>query len=215
MRSLKWKICGMRDPDNIALVAGLKPDLMGFIFYKKSPRYVTQWPPEGLELEEKTEVVGVFVNPDIQEIEERHDQKSFQWVQLHGNESPELCQIIKDKNIGVIKAFGVDDSFDFSQLKPYLETVDLFLFDTKSPHHGGTGKKFDWMLLKQYSYKKPFLISGGIGPGDQEALETLFDSDLPVYGIDINSRFESSPGIKNTHLIQSFIESVKSVNYES
>nr|WP_294898872.1 phosphoribosylanthranilate isomerase [uncultured Pedobacter sp.] len=209
MSDLKVKICGMKIPENIKAVSGLNPDFMGFIFYPPSKRFI------GLELERNhlnaigKEIIktAVFVNATIDEVIEFAKTYGMQAVQLHGNESPEFCQQVKDAGFFTIKAFGVDDTFDFGVLNPYRNPVDLFLFDTKTEQHGGSGKTFRWQLLENYILEKPFMLSGGISLENLDEVLTL--SHPQFYGIDINSKFEIEPGLKDIEKLETAFEKLK------
>jgi phosphoribosylanthranilate isomerase len=194
---LAIKVCGMKYADNIKKLADLKPDLMGFIFYPPSKRFV------GLEFLKSdlsdipTEIIktAVFVNAHEHEVIEFSKLYGMQAVQLHGDENPEFCAAIKKEGFTVIKAFGVNTQFDFSVLEPYLNVVDFFLFDTKTDIHGGSGLTFDWQVLKNYNYQKPYYLSGGLSI---ENLANIKNINNPYfYGVDLNSKFELEPGIKD------------------
>ena len=125
-------------------------------------------------------------------------------VQLHGNETVAYCNYITNLGVEIIKAFGVGKHFNFETLQDYLTCCDYFLFDTQTESKGGSGKKFDWSVLQNYPYKKPFFLSGGIGPGDAQALAILKKTDLPLYALDVNSKFEIAPALKNSSAIGAF-----------
>lgn len=200
--SLKFKICGMKFPDNIAAVAALEPDYLGFIFYGESKRYVGPGGPELLQpLPENIIKTGVFVNASPAHIRSAISRHQLGAVQLHGQERPEDCLELRPFAT-VIKAFGLDAGFDFSRLNAYRDAADYFLFDTRSPGHGGSGTVFDWQLLQQYTLDIPYFLSGGIGPESVAALQALHDPRL--YALDLNSRFELSPGLKDTALLAAF-----------
>jgi len=197
------KVCGMRDPENIRAVDGLGPDLMGFIFYEKSPRAVTSVPDY---LPEHAERVGVFVNHDIDFILDKAKQFGLKWIQLHGQETPDMCCKLRRKhNFKVIKAFSIATAADVAQSFVYTDCCDLFIFDTKTPSVGGSGVQFDWSLLDAYHGPVKFLLSGGIGP----------DTDVScmkhqmLEGYDLNSKFETEPGLKNIKALDSFIGNIK------
>lgn len=183
----------MRETENIQQLA-LKPiDYMGFIFYKKSARFVSHNP--NIDLPESIKKVGVFVNADKEEIEAKIHDFDLQVAQLHGNETAAFCQEIKNLGIETFKAFGIDETFDWTPLSEYVGKVDYFLFDTKSKQFGGTGQTFDWYKLKEYPYDTPYWLSGGVSLENiQEAAN--FD-DNRLYGLDLNSKFEIEPGLKN------------------
>jgi phosphoribosylanthranilate isomerase len=197
---MKLKICGMKYPNNILEVGSLLPDYMGFIFWEKSARYFEGSIPE---LPKSIKKVGVFVNATQEEILKKIVQYDLQAVQLHGQESVEFCLDLKDKidnSIEIIKVFSVDDSFDFEVLKPFEAVCDYFLFDTKGKLPGGNGTTFDWKVLEKYPSSKPFFLSGGIGINEMGAVNEISKTNLPIYAIDVNSKFEIEPGLKNIQL---------------
>jgi phosphoribosylanthranilate isomerase len=203
------KICGMREPENIAQVLALKPDFIGFIFYPKSKRFVGEnFAPEIIRNASKTcKTVGVFVNEDFEQLLHLAKKFKFDFVQLHGSESPEYCQRAQAARLKIIKAFGVSDDFDFEITKKYSDVCDYFLFDTQSAQHGGTGHKFDWQVLEKYQGDNPFFLSGGIGPADAEALKGFFHPKL--FALDINSRFETDFALKNVVLLRQFLNTIR------
>lgn len=205
---MKLKICGMKHPENILEVATLLPDYLGFIFWEKSSRYF-----EGIipELPKSIKKTGVFVNESIPNIIEKVIKNNLQAVQLHGKESADFCLNLKgqlaDKNLSsveLIKVFSVADNFDFELLKPFETVCDFFLFDTKGKLPGGNGTTFDWKVLENYPSTKPFFLSGGIGLEESAAAKAIAKTNLPVYAIDVNSKFEIEPGLKNTKLLREF-----------
>lgn len=193
---MKLKICGMKYTENIQEVATLQPDYLGFIFYEKSPRYCNGKLPE---IPKSILKVGVFVNAAMNDILKKIKEHDLQVVQLHGNETPEVCEVLKIINIEVIKAFSVADDFDFETLAPYESVCDYFLFDTKGKNPGGNGTTFNWEILKNYPSQKPFFLSGGIGLKEINKIKQL---DLPIHALDVNSKFETEPGLKNTQLLK-------------
>ena len=198
---MKLKVCGMREPENIHALVELNPDYMGFIFWAPSRRYVDQPTPK---LPASIKKVGVFVDASLDYLQTTIREHSLDAVQLHGTESPAYCALIKEYGVEVIKAFSVRDQFDFSQLKAYEASCDFFLFDTKGSLPGGNGTHFDWTLLKDYPSQKPFFLSGGIGPEDNELLQRIINTPLPLHAIDVNSKFERAPGNKNIELLTPF-----------
>lgn len=197
----------MRDPGNIEEVASLEPDYMGFIFYEKSKRFVAELDPATLStMPENIGRVGVFVNHDLKEVVQLAQMFSLNLLQLHGNESAayvkELKQLLEGSPIKLMKAFGIDEKFDFAALNEYESEVDYFLFDTQTPDHGGSGKQFNWELLNGYTLDKPYFLSGGIGLESVEALKTIDDKRL--FAIDVNSKFETEPGIKDISKLKEF-----------
>ncbi|MDE7091958.1 MAG: phosphoribosylanthranilate isomerase [Muribaculaceae bacterium] len=205
------KICGMRYPENIDEITPLMPMMMGFIFYPGSPRDATGLDESIVKnLPAYIRPVAVTVNKTYDEIIYLCEKYGFKIVQLHGEETPELCQRLKDAGLVVFKAIAVGDSFDRSLLDRYQKSVDLFLFDTKSDKRGGSGKKFSWNLLDSYDLDVPYLLSGGISPDDAEA---VIDAVRPgMAGIDINSRFEDTPGHKDMEKLIKFIVKLRTYN---
>lgn len=199
MKDRITKVCGMREAENIREVEALGIQLMGFIFWPKSSRYVSECPSY---LPSKCKRVGVFVNEDIEEVRHKAQEYALDFIQLHGSESPEYASQLREWK--VIKAFNIATADDFSQTQAYEGTVDFFLFDTKGKMVGGNGDKFDWSVLSAYKGKTPFLLSGGIGPDDAERVKA-FHHPMCV-GIDLNSRFEQSPGLKDVTILKEFIE---------
>lgn len=194
------KVCGMRDAENVRDVLSLKPNLMGFIFYEKSKRYVERPFADKTIDFNNTQRVGVFVKATIEEISRHVKDFDLQYVQLHGDESPSFCQEATDLGIEVIKVFRVNENFDWSSVKPFEGKASCFLFDTKgtasdAETYGGLGRKFDWGILDGYPSETPFYLSGGIHLEDVPAIMAL---ELPLLkGIDINSGFETEPGFKD------------------
>ena len=194
----------MRDGENIRAVEALGVDWIGFIFYPPSKRYVDNIPSY---LPKEAKRVGVFVNESISTILEKVALFSLNIVQLHGDESSVLCQQLMDKQIKVMKAFGVATTFPAEKVAQYENSCDFFLFDTQTLAHGGSGTKFDWNILQNYQGNTPFLLSGGIGTVDVSAIHEF--SHPLCKGIDINSQFELSPANKDIQSIQQFIKSLK------
>lgn len=190
----------MREADNIAALRTLAPDYMGMIFWPESLRYVTTPIPA---TEEPFKRVGVFVDAQERKIKEAIETHQLDLLQLHGKESPESCAQLEQMR-PVIKAFSVGPSFDFQQLEAYENACSYFLFDTRGPLPGGNGKGFDWTLLEGYPSKKPFFLSGGIGPESIAAIKKLQNTPLPLHAIDVNSKFETAAGVKNIPLLQQF-----------
>lgn len=202
---LLLKVCGLREADNILRVAALNPDFMGFIFYPPSPRNIplTQ-SPESLEIPSHICKTGVFVNAPNKEIIETAKRYSLNTLQLHGQESPGQCRELRQEGYVLIKALPVKEAEDFLVAKAYGDACDFLLFDTKSPEHGGSGRQFDWEILKHYRELTPFFLSGGIGPEDAQILGKLKHPGLA--GLDINSRFETAAGVKNIQQLKNFIQ---------
>ena len=206
MMKPKLKICGMKVPPNILEVAALQPDYMGFIYYKQSKRYAGELSAGMLrELPLNIKKTGVFVDESLSVVVELLTEFGFSAIQLHGAETVEYCLELKQtipQGTELIKAFGVDEGFDFGQLKAYEEVADYFLFDTQTPGHGGSGKVFNWNLLDRYELDKPYFLSGGIGPEHLEDISNIKDKRL--YAIDVNSRFELEPGLKQIDKLNDF-----------
>lgn len=188
-------------PANIDEVLSLNPQYIGFIFYPSSSRFVGELDQEYIKSLKNVKKTAVFVNATVDAIVEVVKKYQFDAIQLHGNESAAFCQDLKERTgLEIIKAFGIDPEFDFNQLEAYLLNVDYFLFDTKTSIYGGSGNVFNWDVLKKYSYDKPYFLSGGIGPDNFSDAYTFKDERL--YAVDLNSRFESAPGIKNLLLLK-------------
>lgn len=198
----KVKICGMRNAENIREVEALGIDLMGFIFWPKSSRYVSERPAY---LPQKAKHVGVFVNEDIEQVKHIAEEFSLDFIQLHGSESPEYAQQLRDWK--VIKAFNIATAADLEATKPYEGIVDYFLFDTKGKSVGGNGEKFDWSVLVNYVGKTAFLLSGGIDPDDAERVKAF--NHPKCIGIDLNSKFEISPALKDVAALRRFLRALK------
>ena len=198
----------MRNPDNIRQVDTLQSvNWMGFIFWSHSKRFVSEF-PEYMPIHTKR--VGVFVDEDIEQVKRIADDYALDLIQLHGHESPDYCQQLREWEI--IKAFNIATPSDLESTKPYEGIADYFLFDTKGKSVGGNGEKFDWNVLNHYNGDTPFLLSGGIGPDDAERIKALFALDgFPIdkcIGIDLNSGFETAPAMKDTALLRSFLSQI-------
>ncbi|MDY0906453.1 phosphoribosylanthranilate isomerase [Pedobacter sp. CFBP9032] len=206
MNKFKLKVCGMKLAANIAAVAALRPDYLGFIFYDKSPRLISDVSAELIKyIPAEIKTVGVFVDEELDVVKKKINLYQLKAVQLHGSESPGYCAALQSISgeIEVIKAFGIDEDFDFNVLKEYMDAVDFFLFDTKTKAHGGSGKTFDWKMLDDYKLDKPYFLSGGIDLQHAAAIKQIKDSKL--YALDINSRFEVEPGVKDVEKVKAFI----------
>ncbi len=196
----------MRDEANIAALMELQPDFIGFIFHEISPRYCEKVPE--VFIPESIRKTGVFVNKSEEYIAKKKKDFYLDYVQLHGAESPEFCGKIQHSVAPVIKAFNLHDGFDFDRLKLYEEVCAFFLFDASGPLAGGNGISFNWQILKQYRGTTPFLLSGGI---DETMAETIRNIKHPAfYGVDINSRFELRPAIKDINKIKQFKNELQS-----
>ncbi len=199
----------MRNQQNIGELVTLMPDYMGFIFYEKSPRNIGEAIPEAIRKLVLSEIkkTGVFVNMPADRISEKAKKSRLQAIQLHGNELPDQCYKLKRQGLEVIKAFQIGSGFDFFRTVAYAECCNYFLFDTLSTAHGGTGYKFDWNILGRYQLNIPFFLSGGIGIDDIQEIEGL---DHPMlYGVDLNSKFETKPGIKDIQLLKTFFNTIR------
>ncbi|KAB5486585.1 MULTISPECIES: phosphoribosylanthranilate isomerase [Flagellimonas] len=228
---MKLKVCGMNH--NPIEVAQVHPDYLGFIFWEPSSRYFGEAMPQ---LPQSIKKVGVFVDAPLEEVLEKVDHYGLDAVQLHGKESPEYCEELKTDflsfraqsrnkkidtklevstpigltNLEIIKVFSIKDDFDFSILKEYEEVCDYFLFDTKGKLPGGNGYTFDWSVLEHYPSTKPFFLSGGIGLGSVEKLKEFLNSPASRYcfAIDVNSKFEIEPGLKDIPSLKAFTKSL-------
>ncbi len=193
------KVCGMREAENIREVEALGIDLMGFIFWEKSSRYISKRPAY---LPTKCKRVGVFVDEDIESVKRIADDYALDYIQLHGHESSDYCAQLQ--GLHLIKAISVSSRNDIATYKTYEGLVEYFLFDTKCPSVGGSGQQFDWSVLSAYDGSTPFLLSGGIGPDDAERIKSFHHPQC--IGIDLNSRFELAPGLKDVIKLQAFIK---------
>jgi phosphoribosylanthranilate isomerase len=204
---MKFKVCGLKNEENILQVLESKPDYIGFIFYEKSPRYVgNELTVEFAQSITTAKKVGVFVNESEVTILDIASRYGLDYVQLHGNETAVFCNEIQ-KSIPVIKAFQVDDDFDFSILNEYKNGCTYFLFDSKSKHFGGSGETFNWKKLEQYKLKKPFFLSGGIDLENIDEVLKLKFSNL--IAIDVNSCFETEAGIKDIEKVKTLSNKIK------
>lgn len=200
------KVCGLREEANVREVMGVSPDMVGFIFHPSSPRSVCSSVPVSKEVTKDALRVGVFVDASVEVIEEASHKWKLQALQLHGRETPDRCGLLKERlNIKIFKAFPVGD--ELPALSHFEGVCDLYLFDTKGENAGGNGVSFDWSLLKAYTGKTDFLLSGGIGPKNIETLASV--NHERCCGIDINSRVELSPGVKDIAAVTSVIASFR------
>lgn len=200
---MKVKVCGMKYHDNIKEAASLLPDFMGFIFYPQSKRYVGEdfvLPA----IPDSISKTGVFVNDLPTRVFEKVNKYNLDIVQLHGNESVDYCKEIR-KKIKIIKAFGIDEQFDFSILDNYENSCDYFLFDTKTTLFGGSGMQFDKNIIRNYSLSIPFFLSGGI---DLNSVLTSRGFHPMLYGFDVNSKLEDKPAVKNINKLKQLIDEV-------
>ncbi|TDQ15243.1 phosphoribosylanthranilate isomerase [Algoriphagus boseongensis] len=207
---MEIKVCGMREPENIReLIKVIQPDWMGLIFYPKSPRFVSlenqAW-ISSLEVKK----VGVFVNENEEEILRKIQDFKLSAVQLHGQESPDFVKSLASKTeVELWKVVSVKEEIEWDRLKEYESLVDKFLFDTASVSHGGTGRRFDWTYLKTYPFNKGFLLGGGLEEGIEEEILALAAEIPTLIGVDLNSKFEVAPGLKNIEKLKRFKENIR------
>lgn len=211
----------MRDADNIRDISALGVDMIGLIFYPPSPRYVQQFssgagiiPDYAPDMGKTPLRVGVFVDDMPQNIVTRVYNYKLDYIQLHGNEPRETLENLRatidpdiNPNIKIIKAISVSSAEDIKKYKEYVGAADLFLFDTKCKTVGGSGEQFDWQVLEQYDGETPFLLSGGIGPDDAERVKSFHHPQC--IGIDLNSKFEIEPALKDVEKLKDFLEKIK------
>ena len=196
------KVCGMREEQNISDLEKLDIDWMGMIFWSGSKRYVSR-PPS--RLPQRVKKVGVFVDASLDDIRQHVSDYQLDIIQLHGHETPAFLEALKP--LTLIKAFNIADASDLEKTKAYEGIADYFLFDTKGKIVGGNGEKFDWTVLTAYEGSTPFLLSGGIGPNDVQKVKQFHHHKC--IGIDLNSRFESAPGLKDIVQLQTFIKQIR------
>ncbi len=194
----------MKHSENIIQLIDIQPDYIGFIFYPKSKRYMADsLDPIFLNaIPKEIKKVGVFVNETIEEIRNSAEKFQLDFIQLHGDESPEFCNALQVNGLKTIKAFQLHWDFDFKQLKNYTQSCEYFLFDTQTPFYGGSGHKFDWQILEKYDNEKAFFLSGGINLNDVDNVLNI--KNLTIHAIDINSKFESAPGLKDIEKVKLF-----------
>ncbi len=211
---LELKICGVKDKENAARVMKFNPDYMGFIFYERSPRYVGGDPGwiASVDADRRIKKTGVFVNENTGEIVNCAQKAKLEVVQLHGKEPPADCRNIGKEGYEVIKVFSIGKTFTWHVLDPYLDCVDYFMFDTLGKYLGGNGVPFDWSLLEGYPFDKPFFLSGGIGPDNVANISHLKQSQL--FAIDVNSRLESLPGVKDAGKLNEFMSKFQSLKHD-
>lgn len=193
-----FKICGMREPENIRAVAATAPDWLGFIFYAASPRFVGD-PFEIPNLPQSIKRVGVFVNETLDKVIRTVQHHHLDLVQLHGDEPESYCAALKAQGFQLIKVFRVDAHFDFSVTEAFLPVADYFLFDTKGLYYGGNAQPFDWTVLEKYKGPVPFLLSGGLSPANISGVKNIIHDRL--IGVDVNSGVEATPGVKDLQKI--------------
>jgi phosphoribosylanthranilate isomerase len=212
-KSMRIKVCGMTQMEQVSRLAGLGVTFSGFIFYPKSPRYVLRHLTTAqVKKENQVNKVGVFVNSSEDEVIRMVDECRLHMVQLHGDETPRQCERIANY-VSVVKAFRLGENENIEwMIRPYMDSCDMFMFDTYGAGYGGTGKKFDWTQLSNSDIGKPFFLSGGIEPGDVDELKKFADEPVAkaLFAIDINSKFETAPGVKSMDKIEKFIKEINS-----
>lgn len=207
MSSIRIKVCGMTRFSNIMEVAGLNPDYMGFILYDKSPRYVSLKTAEELakHIPRHIKKTAVLVNEPVGNAIQIAKSGIFDFIQLHGNENAEYCKLLS-RHAGIIKVFQVSESLP-SNISEYSGLASLFLFDTAGANYGGAGRKFNHSILKSYPSDTKYLLAGGISADDSEYIRSIHSDNME--GVDLNSRFETEPGIKDIKLLRNFIENIR------
>ncbi|MEA5405081.1 phosphoribosylanthranilate isomerase [Arcicella sp. DC2W] len=206
---MRLKVCGMRNSDNIKELLELGPDYMGFIFYEKSSRFVGEELDEELlkSFPQSVKKVGVFVNATQAYILDKVKKYALDYVQLHGEEMPDFCRNLKFKGVNIIKAFSVDNQFNFGKLLNFKPYCDYFLFDTKGDLKGGNGITFDWSVLRRYDNDKPFFLAGGIDLDNAAQAREL--AGLKIHSLDVNSKFEIAPALKDIEKLSELMKIVK------
>lgn len=209
---MKLKICGMKY--NPVEVSELRPDYLGFIFWEPSRRFFDGCISDSISGPKR---VGVFVDAAPEDIVLKVYEHNLGAVQLHGSEKPDTCKYLREligaqhtRGTEIIKAFAIDEEFNFETLNEFVDSCDFFLFDTRGDLPGGTGRRFDWKLLSNYKLIKPYFLSGGIGPSDADAIKSFLSRPEAknCHAIDLNSRFETEPGLKDVAALQSFIKEI-------
>lgn len=206
---MRLKVCGMRNSDNIKELLEIGPDYMGFIFYEKSSRFVGEELDEELlkSFPQSVKKVGVFVNATQAYILDKVKKYALDYVQLHGEEMPDFCRNLKFKGVNIIKAFSVDNQFNFGKLLNFKPYCDYFLFDTKGDLKGGNGITFDWSVLRRYDNDKPFFLAGGIDLDNATQAREL--AGLKIHSLDVNSKFEIAPALKDIEKLSELMKIVK------
>jgi len=206
---MRVKVCGITQVEQLSILPEIGAAFAGLIFYPKSPRYVLRHlTTSQIKKEANTNKVGVFVNASIEEVLQMVDECRLHMVQLHGDESPRYCEKLADY-ISVIKAFRISETDNINwRIKEYSNVCDMYMFDTEGAGYGGTGKKLNWEKLQDVVVGKPYFLSGGIEPTDVEKLKEFLtrSESKALFAIDINSKFETLPGIKDIELIKNFTD---------
>ena len=210
-KELLVKVCGMKEEQNILQLLELPIQYIGHIFYRKSSRYVGDL--ANITIANGIKKAGVFVNSDFDEIIKAAERFNLNSIQLHGHEPLELATALKAKDFEVIKAFGIDEDFDWKQLEPYIGHVDYFLFDSKSPAYGGTGITFNWQKLKEYPFETPYFLSGGLSL--ENLKEAVNFEDNKLIGLDLNSKFEIEPGLKDIEKLKLALKTIRNEQISS
>lgn len=205
VNQLLIKVCGMTQKENIQALLELPIDYIGHIFYNQSKRFVEYPIPQ--QIPQNIRKTGVFVNSTLANIKETIQNHELNAIQLHGEENIDLVRALKKENLEIIKAFGIDDHFDWQAINPFLDEVDYLLFDTKSKDFGGTGISFNWEKLQEYPFDKPYFLSGGI------SLDNIYEAsrfqDKRCVGLDLNSKFELEPGLKDIEKLKKALKIIK------
>jgi phosphoribosylanthranilate isomerase len=209
---MKCKVCGITRLEQLQSLETLGADYAGLIFYEGSKRFVGERKEEEKKEMKNSAIkkVGVFVNATYETVLKAIKEYGLYAVQLHGDETDEFCLELMDK-VKVIKVFRVKDEAGIDEMvKPFEAVCHYFLFDTDTDAYGGSGKRFDWSLLQKAKVGKPFFLSGGIGPEDKERLRAFRHPHL--YAVDVNSKFEIEPGVKDLKKVEAFLTRLKNEN---
>lgn len=210
---MRIKVCGMTDLQQMHQLGTLGVEFAGMIFYPRSPRFILRH-LNGEQVKRarlKVYKVGVFVNAAYDEIINHVENFGLDMVQLHGDETPRFCEKVSNY-IQTIKAFRIGEDENIAwKIKDYRDSCDMYLFDTMGAGYGGTGKKFNWDMLRGQQFEKPFFLSGGISPDDVESIRSFCNDPVcnNLFALDVNSKFEVSPGVKNMELVRNFVEAIR------
>ncbi|MEY3541342.1 MAG: hypothetical protein RLZZ204_154 [Bacteroidota bacterium] len=204
---MELKVCGITQLEQLLALQEIGVDYAGLIFYEGSPRFIGAHNLEATILNQNEitiKRIGVFVNAKEDEILEAVDDWKLEMVQLHGEESPVFCEKISN-HVKTIKAFRVKEEESLAyKVAPYENAVEYYLFDAMGKQYGGTGNKFDWKVIAEANIQKPFFLSGGLGPDDVADIQAFTQTNSNCFAIDVNSRFEVKPGIKNIEIVKTF-----------
>lgn len=201
------KVCGMTRRGNILDIARAGATHAGLIFYAPSPRNALSVSPDEVSAL-PIPMVGVFVNADVDTVADTAQRYGLWAVQMHGKETPEMCAALRQRGLRVWKALGIASVADVQRAAEYRDAADMLVLDTKTDSHGGSGQKFSWHVLDNIALPMPFLLSGGIGPDDAAAIRRF--AHPQCCGVDLNSRFEIAPGLKNARAVHDFVSAIKS-----